>query len=360
MLEVDLHKRLPRIELRARFRLADETLVLFGPSGAGKSLTLKLLAGIETPDAGTLRNGGRVLFDAESGVNVPPQGRRVGYVPQHSALFPHLSVLENVAFPLTGGARRVPAPTRARALELLELVGLAERAAERPGRLSGGQQQRVALARAVAAAPELLLLDEPFAALDAPVRGELRGELRAWQRELRVPMIFVTHDLEEAAVLADRVAVMLDGKLRQLDTVRAVLDTPADRAVAELVQARNIVPGRLTRGPGGAAVRVSFGVALVGPTPLPDGAAVCLVVRPEALRLEPEDDTAGADELRWPGRLAELVDHGARVVALVDVLGARLEASLAPQAVARAGLRPGAAVNVIVAPSALHVVADEG
>jgi molybdate transport system ATP-binding protein len=178
------------------------TLVLFGPSGVGKTLTLRALAGLTRPVSGTIRQRGRVLYDAASGIDVRPQERRVGYVPQHAALFPHLSVRDNVAFGVRDGRRG------ARVGEVLEQLGLAALGERRPASLSGGERQRVAVARALAPRPETLLLDEPFTALDRRARLELRAWFRAHVRGLVV--VVVTHDAEEAVELGDHL-VLLDG-----------------------------------------------------------------------------------------------------------------------------------------------------
>ena len=187
--------------LAASLRLEAGVLVLFGPSGSGKSLTVSALAGLVRPSAGRIVVGGRVLFDADANVDVPTRDRRVGYVPQHQSLFPFLTVAENVAFGLPRG-RRSKDPAVARLLDELELTGLAE---ARPGALSGGERQRVALARALAVEPALLLLDEPFAAIDRDGRRRLRVALAETLARHKMPAVLVTHDPAEALELADTV-----------------------------------------------------------------------------------------------------------------------------------------------------------
>ncbi len=209
-LEVAVRRALPGFALDARFSVPNGVTAVVGPSGAGKTLTLRAIAGLLRPDAGRVACGGRVLFDAAAGVDVPARARRVGYLFQQYALFPHLSVGENVAYGLGGRPR---AERAARAAELLALVGMPDAAARRPRELSGGQQQRVALARALAPAPALLLLDEPLAAVDAPLRARLAGELRALHERTGVPMVFVTHDPGEAARVADVVVRMEEGRV---------------------------------------------------------------------------------------------------------------------------------------------------
>jgi ABC-type sulfate/molybdate transport systems ATPase subunit len=206
-LSVAVRRRLPAFALDVAFDAPGGVTALLGPSGAGKTLTLRAIAGLLRPDAGRIVVGGRVLFDAGAGVDVPARERRVGYVFQQYALFPHLSVGENVAY----GLHALPRAERAaRVAEVLALVGLAGYERRAPRALSGGQQQRVALARALAPAPAVLLLDEPLAALDVPLRRRLAAELRALHERTGTPMVLVTHDPAEAARVADLV-VYVDG-----------------------------------------------------------------------------------------------------------------------------------------------------
>jgi len=208
-----------RVEVRCEF--VDYTLdiafassrgitALLGPSGAGKTLTLRAIAGLLRPQAGRIALGDRVLFDATHRINVPARDRHVGYVFQQYALFPHLSVAENIAYGLHGQPRD---ERDARVAEMLELVGLADLARRQPRALSGGQQQRVALARSIAPRPSLLLLDEPLAALDAPLRKRLGAELRALHDRTGIPMVLVTHDPAEAMRIADSVVHIDAGRV---------------------------------------------------------------------------------------------------------------------------------------------------
>ncbi|MFB6119317.1 ABC transporter ATP-binding protein [Halosegnis sp.] len=250
-----------------------EFFTLVGPSGCGKTTTLRLVAGFESPTAGDIR------FGNESVAGVPPEERDVGVVFQQYALFPHMSVGENVAYGLqfTGTDGENPEP---RVAELLELVGLAGFADREPSALSGGQQQRVALARALAPEPDLLLLDEPMSALDARLRERLRREVRAIQRELGVTTVYVTHDQEEALAVSDRVAVMSDGRVEQVGTPEQVYQEPSTRFVAEFVGENNVFAGR-----------ARDGIVDIGPTsfrvPAADG-PVTFCVRPEAMQISCE------------------------------------------------------------------------
>jgi molybdate transport system ATP-binding protein len=200
--------------LEATFAAEAERIVIFGPSGSGKSVLLQCIGGLITPDAGSVRLGERVLFDSAARINLPPQARRVGYLFQDYALFPHLTVEANVGFALNAGASgRLDAARRARVSEVLERFDLAPLSRSFPGQLSGGQRQRVALARALMRAPEILLLDEPLAALDAPLRARVRRELLALQAQFQVPMIVITHDPADAEALADIVLRCREGRL---------------------------------------------------------------------------------------------------------------------------------------------------
>jgi len=223
MIDVDLRLSVRdasrRFDLAMRFASDDPVLALYGPSGAGKSLTLQAIAGLLRPQAGHVRLGGRTLFDAQAGIDLPPAQRRVGYLFQDYALFPHLSVRQNVAFGLTSWWQRRLAPADARRVdELLASFGLQAQADARPAALSGGQRQRVALARALACEPSVLLLDEPFAALNPQLRHSLRQELSEVRRRWRIPMLMITHDLEDVLALADRACVIEQGQvLREVD-----------------------------------------------------------------------------------------------------------------------------------------------
>ncbi|MDQ3974155.1 MAG: ABC transporter ATP-binding protein, partial [Actinomycetota bacterium] len=216
---------------------AGSVVALLGPSGCGKTTLLRVIAGLERPEAGAVRLGGRVLTGP--GVFVPAERRRVGMVFQDWALFPHLSVRGNVGFGLSREQRRSGRVEEA--LALVELSGLADRM---PATLSGGQQQRVALARALATRPAVLLLDEPFSNLDASLRAQVRGDVVDLLRALKVTVLFVTHGQEEAFLVGDEVAVMLDGRIEQHAPAPQLYAAPASRAVATFVGEANFVPGR--------------------------------------------------------------------------------------------------------------------
>jgi molybdate transport system ATP-binding protein len=238
-LNLHLDHSLRSFPLSLDLELGRETLALVGPSGAGKSSVLRAIAGLLRPDRGRVALGSEVWFDAQVGVDLAPERRSVGLVFQEYALFPHLDVHRNVAF---GGRERVD--------ELLERFRISHLAGARPGDLSGGEQQRVALARALARDPAVLLLDEPLAALDTHTRGVVRGELAELLGELRLPTLLVTHDFEDAAALADRVGVIVEGRILQVGSAAELLAAPADAFVASFTGA-NLLHGTARPGGGG-------------------------------------------------------------------------------------------------------------
>jgi iron(III) transport system ATP-binding protein len=268
---------------------ASLTAVL-GPSGCGKTTLLRLVAGFERPEAGSIAIGTRTVADARDGAFVPPERRRVGMVFQDYALFPHLDVAGNVGYALGRN------PDRRRVDELLELVGLVGLGPRRPHELSGGQQQRVALARALAPHPEVVLLDEPFSNLDAVLRAQVRGELRRILAESGVSGLLVTHDQEEALSLADHVAIMRAGVVEQAGTPEEVYLAPVSRWVASFLGAVDVLPGTAADG----HVETELGV-------VPDGArhtgAVEVLIRPEALGL------GGRAEARSDARPVTVVER---------------------------------------------------
>jgi putative spermidine/putrescine transport system ATP-binding protein len=257
-----------------------ELVAVIGPSGSGKSTLLKLVSGLETGHTG------RISLDGEELSRKPVHQRQIGMVFQSYALFPHLSVLDNVAYGLK--LRKVALEERhRRAQELLNLVGLGEYARRGVGQLSGGQQQRVALARALAVDPRALLLDEPLSALDASVRGHLRDQIRNIQQRFNATTLLVTHDQEEALTMADRVAVLKDGRLLQIAAPREIYERPASRAVAEFVGLSTLLPATVA-----GTDRIDLGFAqLAAPTGArAKGAKVHMLIRPEHVTPDPAPD----------------------------------------------------------------------
>lgn len=243
VLEIDLQARRGALDLDLGLSVAGGGLALVGPNGAGKSSLLLCVLGIHRPTGGRITLGERVLFDARERIDVPPEERGFGYVPQHYALFPHLTALDNVAFALScskAGRHLGRRERRERARALLHELGVAHVAERVPGALSGGEAQRVALARALCTEPAALLLDEPFAALDARTRPAMRELLRDQLASLGRPTIIVTHDLADAAALASHIAVMEHGRIVQQGTLDAVAERPATPFVTELTTGRSL------------------------------------------------------------------------------------------------------------------------
>ena len=285
----------------------NEFFALLGPSGCGKTTLLRSIAGFEQPDSGQMLLGGQDLLE------LPPNRRPVNLMFQSYALFPHMSVVNNISYGLE--REKLPkAEVRSRVQEVLETVGLTALAKRRPAQLSGGQRQRVALARAIVKRPRLLLLDEPLSALDRKVRGDMQLELKRLQHEVGITFVVVTHDQEEAMSMADRIAVMADGRVQQVATPLDLYRRPVNLFVADFVGTSNILPGRRE---GDGFMSDELGpVPTVGATG-PIGKAH-LVVRPEDVRLAPASaSTPGA----VAGTVADVQFKGGSTQVAVDVPG---------------------------------------
>jgi molybdate transport system ATP-binding protein len=223
---LQLHKKVDGFALQVEWSIQEELAVLFGFSGAGKSMTLQMIAGLMKPDQGTIRLGGQVLFDSRAGINVPPQDRSIGYVFQDLALFPHMTVRGNILFGAKGIEKKERRIKTEEMIEIFHLEGLPEK---KPAEISGGQRQRVALARALIRGPKLLLLDEPFSALDHPLRLEMHQCLTGAARQYKIPIIMVTHDLKEAYKLGDKIIIYSKGQITQAGTPAEVRNNPVIR-----------------------------------------------------------------------------------------------------------------------------------
>jgi putative spermidine/putrescine transport system ATP-binding protein len=287
-----------------------ELVCLLGPSGSGKSTVLRMIGGFATPSAGA------VLIDGEDVTKVPPERRPTGMVFQSHALWSHMSVFGNIAFGLK--LRRLPREEIARKVEaVLDLVGLAGYGKRRPHQLSGGQQQRVALARSLVLEPKILLLDEPFASLDQHLRERLREEVRDIQQRVGITTLFVTHGQDEALALADRIVIMRDGKVEQVDPPDVVYRAPRTPFVAGFIGTMNLIDGTVSGG------RLDAG-GLVVAAPIADGPAT-LAVRPEFLTLE-ASDAAGAPVAH------RVTDYGTHLIVDIDLPGGERVKAMAPVA----------------------------
>ena len=308
---------------------AGEMVCFLGPSGCGKTTTLRMIAGLETPDEGTITIGETAVND------IPTWKRNLGMVFQNYALFPHMSVFENVAFGLT--MRRVGRPEIARRVKAaLDLVRMADFAERMPSQLSGGQRQRIALARALVTRPRVLLLDEPLAALDKKLREQMQFEIRQLQRQVGITTIFVTHDQEEALTLSDRIVVMEQGRVVQTGTPSEIYERPGSRFVSDFIGLASALKGKVaSAGPDGVAVDVEGVGRLVVETAssFAAGQAVEIVVRPEKVGLLP---AAGAPASHLRGRVSNLVYTGAVIYCHVDIgRDDKVVAMIANEALAR-------------------------
>ncbi|MEU6641939.1 ABC transporter ATP-binding protein [Saccharomonospora sp. NPDC046836] len=330
---------------------AGESIVLLGQSGCGKTSTMRCVAGLEEPTDGVIRIGDRTVFDAAAGKSVPAHRRNVGMVFQSYAVWPHRTVQENVVFPLR--MAKVPKENARRtALGVLEMVGLAHLADRGASKLSGGQMQRVALARSIAMQPAVLLLDEPLSNLDARLRDGLRVELRRIQQEQELTSIYVTHDQTEALALADRVAIMQDGRITQLSSPAELYSRPASVSIAAFLGVTNVYP--VESGDGGTIRLAGSGTVLR--TEHAGGAAghsAC--VRPEAVRVTSAAD-GGPNAMCGTVRTRSYQGSLTRMSIVLE--GGLVMDSVLPSGAA-VGLDIGTAVQVDVAPADVRVLPQD-
>ncbi len=357
-LHVDFIRRLGNVTLQMRFTLNTEILVLFGPSGAGKTQTLQAIAGLSTPDSGVITLDDTTFFQRIPGkplINLPARKRRIGYVFQQYALFPHMSALENVMFPLAG--RR---DARERAMELLERMHLAHLAQRMPHELSGGQQQRVAIARALATEPRVLLFDESFSALDRPIRERLHEEIRALQAERRLIVIYVTHNLDDAFAVGHRLAVVRDGRLEQIGRIDEVFMRPANQWVLNILGIPNAISACVVEtGPSGAFLDWNGITLEAPPINAPPGTQVVAYIRPEDIRLiypdRPLSRTIGNNHLEGivvEHRLGRHMHH--LKVALPD--SRQIEAVYPASSYTTMNLTPGESVRLALRKESIVII----
>jgi ABC-type Fe3+/spermidine/putrescine transport system ATPase subunit len=321
-----------------------EFIALLGPSGCGKTTTLRMIAGLLKPSGGTIQLGTRTLFGA--GASVPPEQRQMSMIFQSYAIWPHMNVRDNVAFGLR--LRKLPpAEIDRRTQRVLETVRLGHLAERLPSELSGGQQQRVALARAIVVEPAVLLLDEPLSNLDASLREEMRFEIRRLHDELGMTSVYVTHDQTEAMATADRIVVMNEGRIEQVDTPLDIYNRPRTRFVAAFIGRTNLIDGRVENG--------AFRAGDLN-VPLPPGdatAPTAISVRPHGIAIEAR--MAQVVPYRWPARIASRTFLGEHwdYLAQVPGLATPLRVSRPPSEVHA----PGAEVDLVLSPAAIVPVA---
>jgi putative spermidine/putrescine transport system ATP-binding protein len=326
------------IDLNLSIR-AGEFLTLLGPSGSGKTTTLMMLAGFEVP------THGRILLDGQPIDNVPPHRRNIGMVFQNYALFPHMTVEENLAFPLE--VRKMPRAEIARKIDrALEMVRLGQFGKRRPGQLSGGQQQRVALARALVFEPKLVLMDEPLGALDKQLREQMQLEIKHLHQDLGVTVVYVTHDQSEALTMSDRIAVFNDGEIQQLAAPDDLYERPSNSFVAQFIGENNKISGRIVA-LNGVSCRVEVdGGAYIEALPVAVdaiGAPTTLSLRPERVRINPVN---GACANVFSANVEELIYLGDHTRVRATVCGNRDFVIKVPNAEGVPDLQPGAMISI--------------
>ena len=333
-------------------------LVLFGPSGAGKTTILRQIAGLDRPDAGTIRFGGDVWFDQSRQVWRAPQARRIGLVFQEPTLFPHLTVRDNIRYGVGSGSDRGPSLI----LELETMLGIEDLGNRYPRALSGGEAQRVALARALAPAPRLLLLDEPFASLDAPARLRLRRDVRALLQTTGTAAILVTHDRTEAMAMSDIAAVVIGGRVRQSGPVSDVFSRPADAEVAASLGIEAVLPAHVVDSSGGV-IEVSVDDVSVDEAmlhvadrePLAPGARVYACIRAEDVTLETRSPGQVSTRNHLAARIVSIASEGPIDRVTLDC-GFALDALITRRSRDELNLAPGAQVTAAIKATSVHLV----
>ena len=355
-----LKQHAPAVSIRVDLELDagdSRVMVLFGPSGSGKTTILRCLAGLDRPQEGFIRFGDEVWFDRAARIDRPPQQRRLAYVSQDYGLFPHLTVEQNIRFGMDAPVANAPDGVET-ILRTVHLEGMAGRS---PAQLSGGERQRVALARALARDPRLILLDEPLAALDLPLRDPMRRELRQFLRSVDVPSVVVTHDRVDALTLGDRMAVLVGGAIRQVGPVHEVFSRPIDVEVATSVGVETVVPGEIveigesadglvTARVGAAQIRAAHAGVV------PRTVFVC--IRAEDVILEGSPHTDASARNRWTGRVTAIQAEGGVVRVTLDC-GFSLSALITRPAYDELRLRHDSTVTAVVKATAVHLIPRE-
>lgn len=358
MLELSFKKSLGTFHLDLSLQVNNELMVLFGPSGSGKSLTLQCVSGLMTPDSGFMRLNGRSYFDSEKAVCLQLNKRQIGYVFQDYALFPHMSVYDNVSY---GISREPEQSIREKVEQLLSLLRLEGFEKRYPSELSGGQRQRVAIARALIVNPALFLLDEPFAALDQPVRSKLRIDMKRIMGRFSTPTIMVTHDLEEAFILGDRIAVMNEGRIEQVGTREEVFYRPKSKKVAKFLGIKNIFKGKVSSVEEDNALIDSTGFHVTAPRsrPLTSGEEVEFCIRPEDVMILREDRAVrgGLSENILSGHIIEIIEQGPSFLLLFHAAnGPTIHIIVPSHAFKRLGLYEGKGTRISLKKESIWII----
>ncbi|HXX22145.1 MAG TPA: ATP-binding cassette domain-containing protein [Terriglobia bacterium] len=343
------------LTLDASFIVQQGITVLFGPSGSGKTTILRSIAGIVTPDEGRIELGGRVYFDSETGVSLPIQHRRIGFVFQDYLLFPHLTSVQNVAYAIRSATHK---GRRDRAIELLDLLGIAHASDRHPHQLSGGEQQRVALARAFGADPAILLLDEPLSALDAATRLRLLGEIVDLQRKSKIPFLYVTHSPADAVRAGDYALILSSGRIVQEGKPTEVFNAPRNSAASQAVGSENILAGRVQahHEPEGTSVIDLTGCELVIPfNALPKNTLVTVGIRSDDIIISRERIGQTSARNLFEGTIKHAVRDGP-AVDLQMSCGVDLKVRVTAQAFEALDLKPGVKAYVLIKASSCHLL----
>jgi molybdate transport system ATP-binding protein len=359
--EVEIRKRLSaRFAVDVAFTAPPGFTILFGASGSGKSTVLRCLAGLTRPDDGRIIVGDRTLFDGGSGVDIPVRQRRIGYVFQQLALFPHLTVEANIAY----GLDRVPAADRQQRIrDVAESFRIAEILPRMPGQISGGERQRTALARTLVTDPSALLLDEPLSALDHAIQAQIMRDLRAWNDRRRIPVLYVTHSHREAYALGERVIVLEGGRVLASGSPHDVLDRPADRVLATLAGFENVFDATVMerRDRAGTMHCRLIGADVELEVPLTQGeigAPIRVAIRAGDILVANREPSGLSARNVLPGRLVDLTAEGPTMIAQVDAgPGARLIVHLTPGGVESLGLAAGGNVWLIIKTYSCRILA---
>ena len=350
---VDIQKSFSerKIFFQTRLPLERSWTVLFGPSGSGKTTVLRCLAGLDIPDAGTIEFARETWFDNEKKIFLPPQKRKLGFFTQEVALFPHLSVWNNIGYNLTGLPDSEKKQRIGEMIEIFQLNGLEKRDIRK---LSGGEKQRVALARTLSRRPRLLLLDEPLSALDSPSRIKLRKELRQLLGRFNIPIFIVTHDRTESLSLGDRLIVMDQGETLQEGSIAEVFSQPNGKRTAEIVGMENVFPGNLVQNKNGLAQVDVFHQVVHVASSLSTPGPVMVGIRAEDIVLQTDQGTPSSARNKLPGTISHIAWEESLVRVTVDC-GFSIDALITRDSMEEMKIQKGGLVNLSVKATAIHL-----